>query len=759
MSISKTVSVGKNRSNKSKTTDEPKLSVYQKLQNDKRELADYLIEQINTEGDLPWNNPLNSQYTFSQHNPITNKIYKGNNAVRLYVETIRNGYSDNRWITVPQMNKKNKDKPPEEWEYVLKKGSKGVPIEFYKEVYPDTEDWEKVTKNWSESRIKKAEKDGIIRIYQRYHVFNSNQFEKFPEREPLRELTPEEKVKEIETIIAHSEAPISYDGNGRNYYSPISDSIHLTTINVFKDHDRYYATALHEISHSTGHKDRLDRFPEVMNIEERAKEELVAEFTSTFMSQKYGIGKSEDQIENHAAYLKSWAKAIDKNPTIIGMAMKDAEHSMSYIEEKMLTPYLEKEQVNTIEPDIQEHKEMDNKLTRQKDTVKTIKNNETYEIAEPSKQNSQNARMEQLGIHKVTDTLYDEPIVIPQQITELTDNHFKGLAIKLNPSEGYKKTINDEEYLLLGFDVNKEQKMAITNTGNYYKEGDIYTGKKAYQLLTDLAKTDKILKEINVMQKLNFAMATISNPSEFNSTRITLGLGELEPTHKIEFIPPKDNERAVKGGVGNLLKSYPSNHLTNNDKATVKEWLNDQSFLLSLKEIPAINENTKQTEIKGISESTYDLYLEKNMHPVVKRTYDFVKNTDEGKHLFNKFKEDISIDPKEPINPRIASLVVRYQIFNEAPTLSHLQEVNRAIKNYTSSIDPKFTHDNYEPKKLNTNGLEFKNLSKEQANFISEQFRKGFDIKKLDTYIKENKSVSEMKRDIQNLKRSNNKSL
>lgn len=725
MSISKTVSVEKKRSKKSNTTDEPKVSVYQKLQNDKRELADYLIEQINTEGDLPWNNPLNSQYTFKQHNPITNNIYKGNNAVRLYIETIRNKYTDNRWITVPQMNKKNKDKPPEEWEYVLKKGSKGVPIEFYKEVYPDTEEWNNVTKNWTESRIREAEERGIIRIYQRHHVFNSDQFEKFPEREKLRELTPEEKIKEIETIIAHSEAPISYDGNGRNYYSPISDSIHLTSIEAFKDHDRYYATALHEISHSTGHKNRLNRFPDTMNIEERAKEELIAEFTSTFMSQKYGIGKAEDQIENHAAYLKSWAAAIDKNPTIIGIAMKNAEQSMIYIEEKMLTPYLEQEQVNTVEHDIQERKEIDNNLTKHS----VFKERFNDQVLSENLQNTENP--------------------------ELSDKYFKGLAIKLNSSEGYKKTINDEAYLLLGFEVNKEQKTVIPNTGNYYKEGDIYIGKKAYHLLTDLAKTDRTLIEIDDIQKLNFSMSTISNPSEFKSTQITLGLRELEPSHNIEFISPKDNEQAIKGGVGNLLKSYPSNHLTNNDKATVKEWLNDQAFLLSSKEIPAINEKTKQTEIKGVLESTYDVYLEKNMHPVVKRTYDFVKNTDEGKNLFNKFKEDINIDPKEPINPRIASLVVRYQIFNEDPTLSHLQEVNKAIKNYTSSIDSKFTPDNYEPKKLNTNGLEYKSISKEQAVFISEQLRKGFDVKKLDTYIKENKSVSEMKRDMKNLNTNN----
>jgi len=45
----------------------------------------------------------------------------------------------------------------------------------------------------------------------------------------------------------------------RAFYRPATDSIHLPDKNQFQSADKYYATALHELGHWSGHKSRLNR--------------------------------------------------------------------------------------------------------------------------------------------------------------------------------------------------------------------------------------------------------------------------------------------------------------------------------------------------------------------------------------------------------------------------------------------------------------------------------------------------------------------
>jgi antirestriction protein ArdC len=45
----------------------------------------------------------------------------------------------------------------------------------------------------------------------------------------------------------------------RAFYRPATDSIHLPDRGQFPTADNYYATALHELGHWTGHESRLDR--------------------------------------------------------------------------------------------------------------------------------------------------------------------------------------------------------------------------------------------------------------------------------------------------------------------------------------------------------------------------------------------------------------------------------------------------------------------------------------------------------------------
>ncbi len=87
---------------------------------------------------------------------------------------------------------------------------------------------------------------------------------------------------------ANSAAPIHY-GDNEAHYIPAFDVIHLPDITAFKSMQDYYATALHEIAHSTGHESRLDRNLADRSRAESAREELRAELASMFIQAELGL--------------------------------------------------------------------------------------------------------------------------------------------------------------------------------------------------------------------------------------------------------------------------------------------------------------------------------------------------------------------------------------------------------------------------------------------------------------------------------------
>ena len=171
-----------------------------------------------------------------------------------------------------------------------------------------------------------------------------------------KQLTKTEIHENCETILVGSEAPIVYDGGGKNYYSLGEDTIHLTRRDYFLSNEAFYATALHEIAHSTGHEDRLNRElgKSFGTLEDYALEELNAEFAAAMLSEKYGLPMTEERLNNHAVYLKSWADAIENNPNALDLAMTNASKIVDYIEQNIYSlgkERMQQEQENNITKD------------------------------------------------------------------------------------------------------------------------------------------------------------------------------------------------------------------------------------------------------------------------------------------------------------------------------------------------------------------------------------------------------------------------
>ena len=243
------------------------------------------------------------------------------------------GYSDPRWLTMVQiMDKDGKYHSKEQWH--LKKGSKATYVEYW---YPFDQK-EKKALTWMEYKdaLNAGRKQEEFRLSARYTaVFNAGEIEGIPQ---LEQPIGNPDISEDELVRLLSEGmgvEILNDGGDRAFYSPMQDKIHLPAASAFQTEYSYNATALHELSHATGHPTRLNR-PQgaFFGTEQYAYEELVAEMSSCFMGISLNAEFSPEHVNNHKAYVQSWIQAITEKPDTLVKAIRDAQSVANYMDYK-----------------------------------------------------------------------------------------------------------------------------------------------------------------------------------------------------------------------------------------------------------------------------------------------------------------------------------------------------------------------------------------------------------------------------------------
>lgn len=278
-------------------------------------IAEQLIEQLK-EGRAPWQKPWEAGESYLPHNAVTGNRYKGVNAVALMMA----GREDQRWLTYKQAEAIGAQ---------VKKGERGTGIIYWK--FDD----EKPLKDESGKPIRDAEgkvltaKVRLERPTPFYAtVFNAEQVEGMPPVE-RRNPQPFDKKERVEQIMANSGVKITEAPGDRAYYSPSSDSIRLPDRGQFTNEAGFYATALHELGHATGHVTRLDRdLSGGFGSEKYAREELRAEISSMLVGDELGLGHDPGQ---HVAYVQSWIKVLTDTPLEIMRACSDAEKIREHV--------------------------------------------------------------------------------------------------------------------------------------------------------------------------------------------------------------------------------------------------------------------------------------------------------------------------------------------------------------------------------------------------------------------------------------------
>jgi len=128
--------------------------------------------------------------------------------------------------------------------------------------------------------------------------------------------------------------PIQLQHQDNAYYSISKDMIVLPEKAQFVDGESFYGTLFHEMTHSTGSENRLNRIkPSAFGSEEYGREELVAELGSALVAQRYGISKNVK--EESAAYLKSWLNSLKESPDFIKTTLFDVKRASGMIIEQI----------------------------------------------------------------------------------------------------------------------------------------------------------------------------------------------------------------------------------------------------------------------------------------------------------------------------------------------------------------------------------------------------------------------------------------
>lgn len=246
-------------------------------------------------------------------NVTTDKYYQGTNIILLNLVAHSRGYSSNYWAGYHQLADKG---------YQVKKGEKGTQII-------------RVIMIKSEKENSKGEKEEFAYpIIKPLTVFNIEQTDIDPaelkELAQIPEVNIDERDQLLDDFLVATGAKIKHNFGDRAFYSPSEDEITLPSFKQFHNKEAYYATALHELVHWTGNKDRLNRLSgQGFGSEGYAKEELIAELGATFLSLLLGV--TPEPRENHAKYLSGWLKALKNDKHFIVEASTKAERAVKYL--------------------------------------------------------------------------------------------------------------------------------------------------------------------------------------------------------------------------------------------------------------------------------------------------------------------------------------------------------------------------------------------------------------------------------------------
>ena len=291
-----------------------------------------------TEGALQWPKNLNG------------REYNGMNAFLLLLHCEKEGYRIPRFCTFDRIQQFNKpgsrDKEAKPRVSVLK-GEHSFPVMLTTFTVVDKETKERI--KWEDYKLLSQEQREKYNVYpklQTYHVFNVAQtnlkevrpelWEKLEQEYSMPKVDRSEAFEPVDRMITDNQwiCPIKPMYGDSAYYSISKNEIVVPEKGQFKDGESFYSNLFHEMGHSTGAENQLDRLkPTTFGSAEYAREELVAELTAALTAQRYGMSKHLK--DDTAAYLKAWLDSLKESPQYIKTVLLDVKKASSMLTQRI----------------------------------------------------------------------------------------------------------------------------------------------------------------------------------------------------------------------------------------------------------------------------------------------------------------------------------------------------------------------------------------------------------------------------------------
>ena len=271
-----------------------------------------VLEMMETHG-ADWINPFARKgKSLRPMNVASKKGYRGINVLLLGWMP----YTSPVWGTYNQWNQRD---------CTVRKGEKATDIVFW---------------NFVEKDDPKTGEKVKIPFLRNYKVFNAEQVEgdvaAALTADPVEDSEGAEEIVSAEDFFRRIPANVRHSDQGRAYYSPMGDYIHMPNKAVFEATptssatECYYSTLAHELTHWTGAKHRLARLTsDSFGSEGYAREELVAEIGSALLCAHLEISASPRP--DHAKYLNGWMKKLSDSKREFVSAASAAAKAVDFI--------------------------------------------------------------------------------------------------------------------------------------------------------------------------------------------------------------------------------------------------------------------------------------------------------------------------------------------------------------------------------------------------------------------------------------------
>ncbi len=327
--------------------------------------ADMLIEKMETlQGD--WKKPWFTEGSMKWPKNMNGREYNGMNALMLMLQCEKNGYKIPVFCTFDRVSALNFDKDKqgarkpmvdENGEKLplvsINKGEKSFPVFITTFTCIDKDSHEKI--KYDDYKQMSNEEKKNIAVYpklQVYNVFNIDQtnlkearpelYAKLEEanKVTIGEIKGEGKMIDFPAVDAMIEkngwvCPIYPKHQDNAYFSISKDEIVVPEKSQFINGESFYSNLLHEMTHSTGTEERLNRFKQGNGFgsAEYSREELVAELSAALIASRYGMEKNVK--EDSCAYLKSWLGSLKESPEFLKTTLLDVKRASSMITQRI----------------------------------------------------------------------------------------------------------------------------------------------------------------------------------------------------------------------------------------------------------------------------------------------------------------------------------------------------------------------------------------------------------------------------------------